>query len=193
MKARYWTFWVLSIVMWVIGMILAPVLPAFRVMREGPTDNANSTAVEPFLPDWLFWFSTNVDNSLWGDAGWRTKHCVGCWNTYWGMVKWLWRNCAAGFSWSVLAHRVKPDEQFEYQHSGDGFNVDKSKDVDGWFYVRSETGAWHFRSVKSIGRLKICWESGWLLDVYVKDPQNRLKQPRAVFIPAFPILRLRRS
>jgi len=80
----------------ILAMVAAPVLPLFRVTFYGPVDNNNAYGVEPRLPWNLNWFMTQ-DNSLWGDKGWQTKHCPE-FDTYWGMVKWLWRNPAYGFA-----------------------------------------------------------------------------------------------
>ncbi len=91
-----------NVIVIALSMILALVLPFFARMEEGPCDNANATATEPRLPKWLAWFQT-PDNSLWGDKGWRTIHCATQYSTRWGMTKWLWRNHAYGFAWSVLA------------------------------------------------------------------------------------------
>lgn len=194
MVLKYCLLWILDLIMWVSGMLLAPVLPLFRITREGPTDNSNGTIVGPYLPDWLFWFSTNYDNSLWGDAGWREIHCKDDWQTHWGMTKWLWRNCVSGLGWSVLAHKVSVDETFTLTHSGLGMDIDKSRDNEGWFLVKSSTGAWHYRSVKIYGRIKLTMETGWLLDVYVKDRIGaQEKHPRTIYIAAFPVLRLTKS
>lgn len=187
---KYIIFYILSIIMWVLGMLLAPILPLFKVMRDGPSDNKNSFEYGPYLPNWLYWFSTNYDNSLWGDKGWRTKHCPNDWNNHWGMTKWLWRNCSCGFAWSVLAHTVKPNETFTVKVSGNGLNIDKSRPGDGSFMVRSSTGAWHYRVVKTIGKVRFSWESGWLLDVYIKSNTARTEQIKAIYIEGFPILRL---
>ena len=186
---KYFILSILNFVMWLMGMLLAPVLPMFRIMREGPVNNNNERTVEPFLPDWLYWFSTNEDNSLWGDEGWRTKHCPLYWNTYWGMVKWLWRNSACGFAWSVLAHEVSSDETFTVTDSGYGFNIDKSKPNDGWFKVLSSKGYWHYRSVTILGSVRVSVETGWGLDTFVKNPDTRLAHPRATFIMWIPLLR----
>lgn len=84
----------------ILNLIVAPILPAFRVSRLGPVDNNNDLRVEPRLPDWLAWFDTS-DNSLYGDGGWRTEHCP-YYASYFGMVRWLWRNGGHNFNYDVL-------------------------------------------------------------------------------------------
>lgn len=81
----------LEIAFTLLALLLAPVLPLFARDEYGFCDNANAMRTEPRLPSWLSWFMT-PDNSLYGDAGWRTEHCPDHWHDYWGMVQWLWRN-----------------------------------------------------------------------------------------------------
>lgn len=169
-------------VFWLLAMLLALFLPAFAVMRDGPSDNKLRRGIEPRLPIWLGWFDTSIDNSLWGDLGWRTKHCPKYWNTYFGMVRWLWRNAACGFSWSVLAHTVIGDELFILTSSGCGLDLDKSRQQQGWFKITSSQGAWQYRWVKEWRGLQFSFESGWLLDVYIKDRQAIHYQPKAIFM-----------
>lgn len=175
----------------IIAFLVAPLLPAFAVMRDGPTDNNNNTGVEPRLPNWLFWFDTTYDNSLWGDKGWRTKHAPNLWNTYIGMICWLWRNPAAGFSWSVLAADVSVTDTYTVNHSGDYLDVDKNKRRSGWFFIKSNTGLFQFRWVNVIGKVIIEFEAGWLLDVYVKNNAYAEKAPKAVYMfqPGFKIMK----
>lgn len=87
-----------------LNLILAPVLPLFREWRLGPVDNANAYRVEPRLPWWLTWFDTS-DNSLYGDGGWKNEHCK-AYDSYFGMVRWLWRNGGHNFNYKVLGCRT---------------------------------------------------------------------------------------
>lgn len=171
----------LYIPFYALSMVLAPVLPVFAVMRLGPTDNANATGIEPRLPTWLVWFDTSTDNSLWGDAGWRTMHCPKYWQSYLGMVLWLWRNPAAGFCWEVLAHKMDRNEWFRLTHSGNGLDVDKGRGRYGWYFIRASSGAFSLRWCKKVGPKVLSFEAGWLLDVYLKDAQAVLTQPKAPF------------
>lgn len=178
---RYLGFLVAYLLFFILAMVAAIPLPLLAVMREGPADNGNKTAVEPRLPWWLFWFDTATDNGLWGDTGWRTKHCPNGWGTYSGMVRWLWRNPAAGFAWRVIAHAVGLAEVFELSSSGCGLALDKGRGEQGWFFIKSDRGAFQFRWVKVLFGLQFSFEAGWLLDVYLKDRQAIHYQPRAIF------------
>lgn len=164
---------------YIVGMLVAPILPLFASMRDGPADNSNGTGIEPRLPLWLFWFDTSYDNSLWGDKGWRNKHAPNIWGTWRGMVCWLWRNCACGFSWTVLAWAVTADETFTV--TGD-LTLDKNQNRDGSFSIKSSRGAFQYRWVKMFGRVNVSFEAGWLLDIYVKDDAAKQKHPRAIFM-----------
>lgn len=166
----------------IVAILAAPILPLFASMRYGPTGNGNGASVEPRLPSWLFWFDTSTDNSLWGDSGWRMEHCPAGWGAYRGMVGWLFRNPAAGFCWSVLAHAVKFDEKFALSSSGCGLDLDKGQGQQGYFCIKSSYGAFHFRRVKELWGLQFSFEAGWLLDVYLKDPLAIYDQPMALFI-----------
>lgn len=77
-----------SVLVTIVGFIIAPVLPLF--------------AKNGWLPKLLSWFQT-PDNSLYGDDGWKYEHWqwrykLPTWlATYVGMVGWLWRNPAYGY------------------------------------------------------------------------------------------------
>lgn len=179
---RYLGSLVVYLLLFILAQMLAPLLPMFAMMRNGPGDNANRTEVAPRLPGWLFWFDTSTDNSLWGDTGWRTKHCPAYWGTYRGMVGWLSRNAACGFSWSVIARAVDLAEAFVLSSSGCGLDLDKGRGQQGWFLIRSNYGAFQFRWVKEWRGLQFNFEAGWLLDVYLKDRQAVHYQPKAIFM-----------
>ena len=152
-------------------MLIAPILPMFSELRSGSVDNANGKGVEPRLHTWLSWFDTGKDNSLWGDFGWRTKHCPKHWQSYIGMVLWLWRNPAAGFCWQVLAAEITEQETFTITDSGNGLNVDKGQGTFGSFYIKSSSGYFQYRVVKKLWSDKAwTFDCGWLLDTYVKTP-----------------------
>jgi hypothetical protein len=178
---RYLAFLVSYAIFLLVAVLIAPVLPKFAEMRDGPTNNGNSTGIEPRLPKWLAWFDTSYDNSLWGDAGWRTKHCPDAWDAYWGMVRWLWRNPAGGFCWYVISHKVAADETFSLKDSGNGLRVDKGKGLYGWYFIRSSEGAFSLRWCRKVWRFVFCFEAGWLLDVYIKSATAKTEHPRAVY------------
>lgn len=164
-----------------LAMLAAPILPLFATRRAGPVNNNGGTAIEPRLPTWLYWFDTSTDNSLWGDTGWRTKHCPGHWHTYCGMVGWLWRNPACGFAWSVASLQVGTDDRFTIESSGAGLAIDKSTHANGWFSITRADGAFQHRWIKTMLGLQLSFETGWLLDVYLKDKNAVRMQPRAPF------------
>lgn len=169
---RYILTLIAYLVSYILAMLLNPVFVLFAKPTLGPVNNNNGIGVEPRLPNWLSWFMT-TDNSLWGDNGWQTKHCPE-FRSYLGQVKWLWRNAAQGFSWSVLAYQMDGSETFTLKHSGSGVIVDKGRDQLGWFYIRSSNGAWQFRYVGYL----FSFEAGWLIDPFYK----RGGQCKALFL-----------
>lgn len=178
---RYVILLVAYIPFYLLAMLIAPILPLFAELRNGPIDNANGEGVEPRLPRWLFWFDTSIDNSLWGDHGWRTKHCQKHWQSYIGEVLWLWRNPAAGFCWSVLARRIGRNDYFWLSHSGSGLDVDKGKAKFGWYFIRASNGAFSLRWCRRWLGLIFSFEAGWLLDIYLKDQKAKDSRPMATF------------
>lgn len=177
---RYCAYLAIYLVVYLLAMLLAPVLPLFSVMRFGPVNNNGCTAVEPRLPYWLDWFDTSTDNSLYGDSGHRSRW-PRLWDTYAGMVLWLWRNPAAGFCWTAISHEVDLAECFELSDSGNGLDVDKGAGRYGWYFIQSSSGAFSYRWCKKVGTKVLSFEAGWLLDIYVKDASKLQKEPRAPF------------
>ena len=176
--SRYFVFLVASMMFDVLALLLAPVLPAFAVLRDGWSDNRNARAWEPRLPVWLSWFDT-PDNSLWGDTGWRTIHCPAYWG-YWGMVKWLIRNHGYGFKWSVLSARV--DSPSSIISSG---NPDVCRRDEKPVSFRASMG--NYWQLKSVFRLEflgvaVTVNVGWLLDTYVTHPMFHHESPLALFM-----------
>lgn len=163
----------------VLNLVLAPVLPLFAKVRNGWSLNHSVMRPEPRLPNWLSWFDCE-DNSLWGDCGWQTEHCP-YFKSYFGMVRWLWRNPAAGFCWKVLSFPIDLAETFTLLHSGNGLDVDKGQGKYGWYFIKSSSGAFSLRWCKKIGKKVLSFEAGWLLDVYLKDASAKLTHPKATF------------
>lgn len=96
-----WTISVLVMVLFgLLNLVVAPLLPLFKENRLGWSSNHSIELVEPRLPKWLSWFDTS-DNSLYGDGGWQTEHCP-YYKSYFGMVRWLWRNGGHNFNYKVL-------------------------------------------------------------------------------------------
>ena len=161
---RYFLLLPFWLVMEVLGKTLWPLLPVFASPRFGPVDNANDYAVEPRLPLWLAWFDT-PDNSLWGDTGWRTIHCVDKWDTYWGMALWLLRNSSVGFSRSVLARTV---HQEDIKWTGNP-RISPDQNIVGVFKANDGKGTWQYKRVfMGFGKC-VGLNFGWLMDSMVKD------------------------
>lgn len=175
---KYLFYAALLILAKLLTIIITPVLPLFATLKEGPIDNNNSTGVEPRLPKYLSWFMT-PDNSLWGDKGWQEIHCPN-YKSYWGMVKWLYRNSLYGLSWSVLSYTIKESTYFIVEDSGDYLTVDKNLKKSGWFYITASNGAFQYRWVKRTKNWLFSFECGWLLDPYVKNAEEYRVNPKAL-------------
>lgn len=107
-----------SLLMAVIGRILAPVLPFF-VRSDG------------YLPNWLWWFQT-PDNPCDGDRAHRERHPGdGRWATYRRRVAWFWRNVCYGFDIGVLGLKAKDGDTLTF--SGvDGVGTNPAKNGYEW-------------------------------------------------------------
>lgn len=92
MYIRYALMVPVSLVLSLIAMIIAPILPLFARIKDGPIDNNAAYGPGPWLPKWLWWFQT-PDNNLWGDHTFQTLNG----QSYWSQVKWLWRNPAYAY------------------------------------------------------------------------------------------------
>lgn len=185
MMYLYWLMMVpVSVGFTLLAWLVAPILPLFARSEYGFCDNANRMAVEPRLPGWLSWFMT-PDNSLWGDAGWRTEHCPNHWDSYLGMVLWLWRNPAYGFEWSgPLCAHIMPDAMVKY--SGDPGVQNRPRGKAGYCFTRifnpDGTAYWHLYLVAPVGGgycLNI--NLGWKLKTYAEDPTRTQTGPRALY------------
>lgn len=161
----------------IISVILTPVFVLFRVNKAGLIDNGNSYAVEPRLPDWCS-FAMTPDNSLWGDEGWKTKHCPN-YQSYWGMCRWLWRNHGYGASWTTLGAPVVSSALMEVE--GDK-GIDRNS-REGSFRI-TYGNFWQWKFVKRIPGTKYCimLNFGWMLDPYIDDPELCLKEKKALFL-----------
>lgn len=181
---RYALYTIAYLLMYVIGILLAPILPAFATMQNGPANNGNDYEFGPRLPRWLSWFDTSYDNHLWGDNGWRTEHCPKYWDTYLGEVLWLWRNPIAGFCWSVLAASVNQADSLTV--SGD---LSANKQSPGWYYIKSSSGLFQFRCYRRFGSVMIGIELGWILDIYIKQPDTAYEQHKKAHFDFQPVIR----
>lgn len=144
-----------------VAVALAPCVALFARPAAGRVLNGKAWAVEPRLPSWLAWFMT-PDNSLWGDAGWRTEYCPD-FKSYWGMVKWLWRNPAYGFAWGPLA--FTPSAACTYVTTGDTSIRARDNARAGTYAIKSSDGAFERTVIWQIARLPVCLKVrfGWIL------------------------------
>jgi len=155
----------ISLIVTLLSVILAPILPLFASMKEGPCDNNRYTCVGPRLPTWLSWFQT-PDNSLYGDATFVQING----ESYWSQVKWIWRNPGYGFSVKYLT------APYDTTISGDPTIKDNDNARAGWCCVHSN-GLFQFRLVLPIGfsRCVYCnfgWNIMGLADPNVNPKPN---------------------
>lgn len=157
--------WYLAI--FVGGWLLSPVWALFGRMQYGKVNNASAFAIEPRLPHWLKWLAT-PDNSLWGDDGWRNKHCPDYWGGYIGMVGWLYRNAGYGLAWGPLAYY--PGTLTVYNPTGDLTitNGDETRaGRAGWYLIKTSDGAFEYGRVWQIPKAPawcIKFRFGWILN-----------------------------
>ena len=161
-----------KLVMTLVALAFARVMVMFANPEYGLLNNASTWGQEPRLPRWLAWFDT-PDNSLYGDTGWRTKHCQDAWQTPAGMARWLRRNPALGFCWQTLGHPISPDTVFTVAGT---LGVEKGQDRYGWYFIRTNDGAFQFRIAYAVLGVEIAGDFGWLLEPFL-DPENRSIRP----------------
>lgn len=108
-----------------LAMFLAPILPLFAIHRNT-------------LPKWLSWFQT-PDATLDGDSGFAKIFPIDKYPEYYRRVRWLWRNPAYGFAWTILAYTPKT---LEYFWKG-SLTPDTRKGL-GWFLIWQPDGHFQF-------------------------------------------------
>ena len=151
-----------SLVMAIVGRVLAPVLPFF-VQADG------------YLPRWLWWFQT-PDNPCDGDKGhWERWPDTSVWGTYKRRVAWFLRNVCYGFDIDVLGQVTRPGDRFEML--GQEEVSDQPRGKPGCWFKRVYRGddlvAWHFYLIHQWSFwpdkcLRLSW--GWKLFSY--DPSK---------------------
>lgn len=96
MKARYWFCLPFYLVLLAVAWLGSPLLALAARRTPGPLNNGKAFGEGYRLPWWLGWFQT-PDNSLDGDDG----HKARCpyWQSYFGRVRWLFRNPGYGLAW----------------------------------------------------------------------------------------------
>jgi hypothetical protein len=162
-----------------VNPLVAILVVATRVYRAGPHDNKTQTIeFAPYARDCFWWFSTNDDNSLWGDEGWREIHCRDHWKTPYGMWLWLRRNPAYGLNWHLLGapidqskivHLYGP-EKMEHSRNETGVN----KYTMGEYFQYKKVAKWPWSD-------KFGWmiQTGWILDAYTNGQE--LTEPKAIY------------
>lgn len=125
------------IFMMALCCVLAPILPAFAIGRDT-------------LPGWLSWFQT-PDAPLDGDSGFAKDFPPDRYPQYYRRVRWLLRNPAYGFAWSVLSYNPKT---LDFRWIGS--LTPATRKSAGWFLIWQEDGHFEY-SVKfrSLPELKL--------------------------------------
>lgn len=148
-----------SLLVTLLGLILAPILPLFAQYEFGWCDNHSYQAFEPRLPKWLSVFDT-PDNSLNGDATFKEINGIG----YFAKVKWLIRNPAYSFA---LRYLTAPYTTAVY---GDNSIKDNDHAKEGWCFVQAN-GLFQFTYIKRIFSSSRCISIvlGWNVRHLVDD------------------------
>jgi hypothetical protein len=153
MITRYIFSVIASLIFSAIAFVIAPILPLFAHLENGPLDNNTHIGVGPRLPSWLAWFMT-PDNALTGDATFAAAHDGG----YWSQVLWLIRNPAYGFD---LLIGVAPFADYTVRGNP---HVTDNPGCEGW-RLYSVPGAFSFLWVKKLaGDRCTHFEFGWKFD-----------------------------
>lgn len=178
---RYAFLTIASLALSLLAMIIAPILPFFATVKDGPLLNNTSHGLGARLPSWLSWFMT-PDNSLDGDGGWMTEHWMWRFNlppklcTYVGRVGWLWRNPAYSFGMKYIDGMAEPEV------SGDPSIGDNDTAKEGHLLVKTQD-VFQFVFVKRIGSTSKCLyvNLGWNIRA-LTNPCNRIHNYRATFV-----------
>ena len=129
-----WFLYVIPCLLMVgLGWLFSWLFVLFAKMQDGLINNNNGSGVQPRLPSWLRWFQT-TDNSLFGDYGWQTEHCINYWGCYLGMVMWIMRNPAHFFRLNTLGANVLAN--LEVKIKGDPLTADdETRFHPGWVLI----------------------------------------------------------
>lgn len=141
----------ISLLVTLLGLILAPILPLFAQYEYGWCDNHSRLDFEPRLPSWLNWFQT-PDNSLFGDATFIRANGIG----YFAQVKWLIRNPAYSFALRYLK------ALYTTAVYGDNSIKDNDNAKEGWCLVKAN-GLFQITYIKRIFSSSRCFYAvfGW--------------------------------
>ena len=162
-----------SLLITLVGVLLAPILPLFSNQVYGWQDNHSKQGFGPRLFNWLSWFQT-PDNDLYGDATFQSLNPP----SYWSMVKWLWRNPAYAFALRYL------NAPYFTQVSGDKTIKDNDNAKEGWCLVHAN-GLFQLVYVKRIFSSSRCIyiNVGWNIRALVDGNVNPKPNPyQATFV-----------
>jgi hypothetical protein len=123
--AQYFTLLPLHLLMGLVCWFLSPILPLFAIGRDT-------------LPSWLSWFQT-PDAPLDGDSGFAKDFPPDQYPQYYRRVRWLARNPAYGFAWTVLAYYPST---LAYHWRG-SLTPETQKGI-GWWFIWQDDGHFEF-------------------------------------------------
>lgn len=152
-----------------LARILTPILPLFAIGKD-------------HLPSWLSWLDT-PDSPIFGDAGFRAENP----DSYWTRVKWLWRNSAYGFSWSVLGATINQTPVVEsgdvWVGDNEATSIGRKTGLSGTLKI-SCGDYWEYYRVSQWGNTGKCTRVriGWKLSGYIQDPKNYPLGSKAQFV-----------
>jgi hypothetical protein len=157
----------------VLGILLASILPAFAVERDGWLNNGSEWDKGWYLPNWLSWFQT-PDNSLDGDDGWKTEHWQFRYKlpvkicTYVGRVGWLLRNPGQGYGVVYLAGNPI------YGTFTGNLGVNDSPGVEGQCVIHVQN-LFQWVWVRKIGNSNKCvyFNMGWNIKGVINNSQYK--------------------
>jgi hypothetical protein len=156
----------ISLIVTLLTYILAPILPVFATVQDGPLNNGNEWGPGPRLPKWLSWFQT-PDNSLYGDATFMSLHK----QNYGSEVQWLWRNPGYGFGIRYL------NAPYTTKVSGDPTIRDNDNAKAGWCLVHVN-GLFQFKWIHPIGFSRcLYFNFGWNIMTLVDPNVNPTPSP----------------
>lgn len=122
---QYFTLLPLHLLMGLVCWFLSPILPLFAIGRDT-------------LPSWLSWFQT-PDAPLDGDSGFAKDFPPDQYPQYYRRVRWLARNPAYGFAWTVLAYYPST---LAYHWRG-SLTPATQKGI-GWWFIWQDDGHFEF-------------------------------------------------
>lgn len=163
---RWRTLYAVNLLFTIFALMTCWLWPVFAELELGPTDNGNSIAIGPRLPEFLSWLMT-PDNSLLGDNGHKARWAGR--SRYLQMTAWLFRNPAYGFGITVCGAKITPDMPVTV--SGNPHIKNRDNGVAGE-YVCTVGPYWNHKRITDNGDGTCSMlETGWKLQDYAKNPQ----------------------